>query len=114
MGVALGQLSDLEIDALEFIAGERRGPCPPLDVVARLIVLGLAQPVRRGVGATKSGLTLLLEAGLIPAWRLRVELDRSESTAVTVVGLEQARVTRRRNVRRQEQDASGFGAFAAS
>ncbi len=101
MGVALGQLSDLEIDALEFVAGERRGPCPPLDVVAHLIVLGLAQPVRSGVAATKSGLTLLLEAGLIPAWRLRVEL-------------ESRRVARRRNIRRQEQDAGGLGAFAAS
>ncbi|MGE0658980.1 MAG: hypothetical protein AB7F36_09205 [Reyranellaceae bacterium] len=114
MGVALGQLSDAEIDALEFVAGERCGACPPLDVVAHLIALGLAQPLPNGVAATKTGLTLLLEAGLIPAWRIRVELDRNENVAAAAVDQQRSRVTRSRKIGPREPDAGRFGAFAAS
>ena len=65
MGVRLGELSDIEIDALEYLAGLQPETCPPIDVVARLIRLKLAAYGAQGVRATRAGLRLLLEAGLL-------------------------------------------------
>jgi hypothetical protein len=61
MGVQLWDLSDSEIDALEYLAGVHVAPIPPIDTVACLVRHDLARATIGGVRLSKEGARVLAD-----------------------------------------------------
>lgn len=61
MGVQLWDLSDSEIDALEYLAGVHAGRVPPIDTVASLVRHNLARATIGGVRLSKEGARVLAD-----------------------------------------------------